>query len=42
MGAGKEYGIHVFMLQLRDENHKPLPGIEMGDVGPKLGDHAST
>ena len=36
----KEYGVHVFMVQLRDENHQPLPGIEMGDVGPKLGDHA--
>lgn len=37
---GKEYGVHVFMVQLRDENHQPLPGIEMGDVGPKMGDHA--
>ncbi|KAI9139906.1 acyl-CoA dehydrogenase/oxidase, partial [Paraphysoderma sedebokerense] len=24
---GKQYGVHSFMLQLRDENHKPLPGI---------------
>jgi len=23
---------------LRDENHKHLPGIETGDLGPKLGD----
>lgn len=28
------------MLQVRDENHRCLPGIECGDVGPKLGDHA--
>jgi len=37
----KEYGVHSFMVQLRDENHKPLPGIELGDLGPKLGDHAN-
>ena len=24
-------------LQLRDEHHTVLPGIELGDVGPKLG-----
>jgi len=38
---GKEHGVHAFMLQLRDENHTPLPGIELGDLGPKLGDHAN-
>ena len=27
------------MVQLRDEEHRPLPGIELGDVGSKLGDH---
>lgn len=37
---GKPYGVHVFMLQVRDENHNTLPGIECGDVGPKMGDHA--
>eukprot|EP01095_Lingulamoeba_sp_RSL-Kostka_P000386 TRINITY_DN10618_c0_g1_i1.p1 TRINITY_DN10618_c0_g1~~TRINITY_DN10618_c0_g1_i1.p1 ORF type:complete len:738 (+),score=241.42 TRINITY_DN10618_c0_g1_i1:40-2253(+) len=36
---GKEYGFHVFVLQLRDENHQPLPGIELGEVGPKIGDN---
>ena len=35
---GKCYGVHVFMVQLRDENFKPLPGIEVGDVGTKLGE----
>lgn len=29
------------MVQIRDENHKPLPGIEVGDLGPKLGDNAN-
>jgi acyl-CoA oxidase len=38
---GKEHGVHSFMVQIRDENHKPLPGIELGDLGPKLGDHAN-
>ena len=37
---GVERGVHVFMLQLRDEHHRLLPGIEAGDVGPKLGDNA--
>eukprot|EP00755_Sulcionema_specki_P023178 Sspe_Gene.78272::Locus_48968_Transcript_2_2_Confidence_0.667_Length_2564::g.78272::m.78272/K00232/E1.3.3.6, ACOX1, ACOX3; acyl-CoA oxidase len=36
---GKEYGVHVFFMQLRDENHQPLPGIEIGDCGNKLGDN---
>lgn len=36
--AGKEYGVHIFFLQLRDEEHRMLPGIEAGDLGPKLGD----
>eukprot|EP01118_Nematostelium_gracile_P012697 TRINITY_DN4676_c0_g1_i1.p1 TRINITY_DN4676_c0_g1~~TRINITY_DN4676_c0_g1_i1.p1 ORF type:complete len:1338 (-),score=335.21 TRINITY_DN4676_c0_g1_i1:47-4060(-) len=38
---GKEYGVHSFMVQIRDENHLPLSGIELGDLGPKLGDHAN-
>ena len=56
--AGEEKGLHVFMVQVRDEEHRPLPGIEVrcdgswmgvccslrrgrqvGDCGPKLGDH---
>ena len=37
---GVEKGVHIFILQLRDEEHRPLPGIEVGDVGPKLGDHS--
>lgn len=37
---GKEYGVHCFFVQLRDENHHLLPGIAAGDVGVKLGDNA--
>ncbi len=32
--------MHVFMVQLRDEHHKLLPGVEAGDVGVKMGDNA--
>eukprot|EP00759_Apiculatamorpha_spiralis_P035236 PhF_6_TR36145/c0_g1_i1/m.52533/K00232/E1.3.3.6, ACOX1, ACOX3; acyl-CoA oxidase len=34
---GKDYGYHAFMVQLRDENHEVLPGVEVGDLGPKMG-----
>ncbi|KAJ8020853.1 Peroxisomal acyl-coenzyme A oxidase 1 [Holothuria leucospilota] len=35
---GKDHGTHMFMCQLRSvEDHTPLPGIELGDIGPKLG-----
>lgn len=34
----KDYGIHGFFVQLRSlEDHKPLPGIIIGDIGPKMG-----
>jgi len=33
---GKEHGLQVFFLQLRDENLLPLEGIEVGDLEPKL------
>jgi len=35
---GKCEGPHPFMVQLRDEEtHEPLPGIVVGEIGPKLG-----
>ncbi|KAF5294484.1 hypothetical protein FQR65_LT01610 [Abscondita terminalis] len=35
---GKCYGIHPFIVQLRDkETHMPLPGIKIGEIGCKLG-----
>uniref|UniRef100_K3WJS3 acyl-CoA oxidase n=1 Tax=Globisporangium ultimum (strain ATCC 200006 / CBS 805.95 / DAOM BR144) TaxID=431595 RepID=K3WJS3_GLOUD len=35
---GKDYGVHNFMVQLRDLNtHDPRPGVSMGDIGPKIG-----
>ncbi|KAK0413425.1 hypothetical protein QR680_006796 [Steinernema hermaphroditum] len=34
----KCYGPHTFLVQLRDEEtHQPLPGITIGDIGPKFG-----
>ena len=34
---GKDYGPHAFVIQLRSlENHHPLPGVELGDIGPKV------
>ena len=38
---GKEYGINIFLLQIRDENHLPLPGIKLGDLGNKIGDNSN-
>ncbi|XP_077986283.1 peroxisomal acyl-coenzyme A oxidase 1-like [Glandiceps talaboti] len=35
---GKKYGIHSFLVPLRSfDSHQPLPGITLGDIGPKLG-----
>lgn len=35
---GKCRGVHPFMVQLRDtETHKPLQGIVVGEIGPKMG-----
>ncbi|CEF68975.1 Peroxisomal acyl-coenzyme A oxidase 2 [Strongyloides ratti] len=35
---GKCYGTNNFIVQLRDfKTHEPLPGITVGDIGPKFG-----
>jgi len=37
-GEGKHRGIHNFLVQLRSmEDHTLLPGVETGDIGPKIG-----
>lgn len=38
---GKEVGFHVFLVQLRDASHTPLSGVEIGEVGPKIGDNCT-
>jgi len=36
--AGKDHGPHAFIVQIRAlTTHLPLPGIEVGDIGPKCG-----
>ena len=35
---GRNKRVHAFMVALRNlDDHKPLEGIEVGDIGPKLG-----
>ncbi|KAF9102499.1 Peroxisomal acyl-coenzyme A oxidase 1 [Mortierella sp. AM989] len=35
---GKDYGVHPFLLQIRElGTHKEMPGIELGNLGPKIG-----
>ena len=35
---GKDYGPHPFVMQIRDlATHKPMPGVAVGDIGPKMG-----
>lgn len=34
---GKNHGVHAFLVPIRDKQHKPFPGLEVGDIGPKLG-----
>ena len=35
---GNDYGVHVFLVPIRDyETHTPLPGVVIGDCGPKEG-----
>lgn len=37
---GKDYGVHPFIAQTRSyEDHEPMPGCKMGDIGPKFGYH---
>ncbi|CAE8623890.1 unnamed protein product [Polarella glacialis] len=33
---GENLGFHGFMVQLRDENGSCMPGIEIGEIGPKI------
>ena len=35
---GKDHGPHTFCIPIRSlEDHRPLPGITVGDIGPKFG-----
>ncbi|OWM88360.1 hypothetical protein CDL15_Pgr003772 [Punica granatum] len=38
---GQDHGVHGFIVQLRSlEDHMPLPGITIGDIGMKFGNGA--
>ena len=38
ISKGKDHGIQSFFAQIRDmETHHPLPGLEIGEIGPKYG-----
>ena len=37
---GKNYGVNPFLVPIKDQNYNWLPGIEGGDIGPKIGFHA--
>jgi acyl-CoA oxidase len=37
---GKDLGFHAFMVQIRDEKHHPIAGVQVGDIGPKMGYNA--
>lgn len=37
---GKNCGVQAFFVPIRDENQNTLPGVEAGDIGPKLGYHS--
>jgi acyl-CoA oxidase len=35
---GESKGVQAFLVQLRSlKDHQPLPGVDMGDIGPKVG-----
>lgn len=39
---GQDYGPHAFLVNIRDiKTHEPFPGIDVGDIGPKMGLHSN-
>ncbi len=35
--GGKRYGVHAWLVPIRDENGEPMPGVTIGDAGAKAG-----
>jgi acyl-CoA oxidase len=35
--GGKRYGVHAWMVPIRDEQGRPMPGVTIGDAGAKAG-----
>jgi acyl-CoA oxidase len=38
---GEGYGVHAFLVPIRDEAGAPLPGVRLEDNGPKMGGRCS-
>jgi len=35
---GENHGVNAFLVEIRDsESHRPVAGLEVGDIGPKFG-----
>lgn len=34
---GTDYGVHCFLVKIRDHDHAPMPGITIADCGDKFG-----
>ncbi|WP_433795121.1 acyl-CoA dehydrogenase family protein [Actinoplanes sp. CA-252034] len=35
--GGKSYGVHAWLVPIRDGHGNPMPGVTIGDAGPKAG-----
>jgi acyl-CoA oxidase len=35
--GGRGYGVHAFLVPIRDEQGRPMPGVRIEDCGPKAG-----
>jgi acyl-CoA oxidase len=35
--GGRRYGVHAWLVPIRDEDGNPMPGVTIGDDGPKAG-----
>ena len=35
--GGRGYGVHAWLVPIRDDEGRPLPGVTLGDDGPKAG-----
>ncbi|WBB80770.1 acyl-CoA dehydrogenase [Micromonospora sp. WMMD882] len=37
ISGGRRHGVHAWLVPIRDERGDPLPGVTIGDAGPKAG-----
>src|SRR6185312_4711720 len=37
ISGGQRHGVHAWLVPIRDERGNPLPGVTIGDAGPKAG-----